>query len=326
MNDKKDGKTKIVLFMGNVREGEYEWFYKNNIKLGIILDKNNAKKVGDLSRFELIEHFDFKNDIGDLFDIIATIEENYTIVCLLNMREFYVKPTAMVAEKYGFQGISIKAAENSLSKNRMRTLFKKNMGDSAIVHHALISNAMDLEAFINKVGLPIVVKPSNLYGSMFVDLVRDKGEAASCYFQTINKINEYHKRAPISVNEIPLQAEEFLQGSVHSIDCLVDKEGHVYTTPIVDVFTARDMGIDDFHHYARVTPSLLSGPDQEAAKKIAMDGVIALDIKSSLAHVEFVLTPSGPKLLEIGARVGGNRAHMLNKAYGIDLVPAYAKM
>ena len=105
-----------------------------------------------------------------------------------------------------------------------------------------------------------------------------------------------------------------MQGSNTSIDCVIDNEGNVYTTPIVDVLTGRDIGIDDYHHFARIVPSNVDIVGRQQLKSLAVAGVRALDMRSCAAHVEFI----GSRLGEIAARPGGNRPRILDLAYGID--------
>ena len=99
----------------------------------------------------------------------------------------------------------------------------------------------------------------------------------------------------------------------------MDHAGRVYTTPPVEVLTGRDVGIDDFHHFARLLPPQLSAEDAEELDRLAIAGVQALDMTTSAAHVEFI----GSRLGEIAARPGGNRPRILEMAHGIEMVHAY---
>ncbi|MDQ7021759.1 MAG: hypothetical protein Q9M91_08195 [Candidatus Dojkabacteria bacterium] len=48
----------------------------------------------------------------------------------------------------------------------------------------------------------------------------------------------------------------------------------------------------------------------------------ALDLKSSPGHIELFLTENGPKIIEIGARIGGYRNLMYLNSSGTDMVQA----
>jgi hypothetical protein len=138
------------------------------------------------------------------------------------------------------------------------------------------------------------------------------------YRAILNEVPQYYEKLGKRSTQLTVVLAEYLTGANTSIDCLIDQAGHVYITPVVDVLTGRDVGLDDFHHFARIVPSRVSEPDQEILRQLAVAGVQALDMTTSAAHVEFI----GLHLGEIAARPGGNRPHILNLAYGLDEIHA----
>ena len=100
-------------------------------------------------------------------------------------------------------------------------------------------------------------------------------------------------------------------------------DGDVFTTPVVDVLTGKDIGHGDFFHFSRAAPSALPPESQCLLVDLAVRGARAVGIENGVAHVELILTPKGPRLVEIGARPGGNRARLLDLAFGLDLIGAY---
>jgi biotin carboxylase len=68
------------------------------------------------------------------------------------------------------------------------------------------------------------------------------------------------------------------------------------------------------------TPSRLPAKTQEAIRDMVRTGVRALGLKNSGIHAEVKVTPDGPRIVEIGARMGGDCIHALvQRVYGIDL-------
>jgi biotin carboxylase len=88
------------------------------------------------------------------------------------------------------------------------------------------------------------------------------------------------------------------------------------------VLTGQDVGIDDYHHFARLVPTRLGEAEQEDLRQRAVTGVQALDMTTCAAHVEFI----GTRLGEIAARPGGNRPRILELAYGMDEIYAYCQI
>ena len=139
------------------------------------------------------------------------------------------------------------------------------------------------------------------------------------YRAMLSEVPAYYERLGKANTKLKVILAEYMQGSNTSIDCLIDSENNVYTTPIVDVLTGKDIGIDDYHHFARIVPSRLSQTEQQERDALAIAGVLALDMSNCAAHVEFI----GPRLGEIAARPGGNRPRILQLAYGMEELNAY---
>jgi biotin carboxylase len=200
----------------------------------------------------------------------------------------------------------------------MRRLFVRHLGSSATGRSKAVSNLEEAEQFAAEVGFPVVLKPIDLYGSLFVRRF-DSLPEFKIGFTEIQK-SVALKSGSTSVK---LQIEEFLTGSNHSVECVVDHRGVVSTTPVIDVLTGRDIGREDFHHFARWAPTLLSDKAAAEMKSLAVEACRSLALTATIAHVEFIMTASGPKLLELAVRPGGNRARLLSRIYGIDILHAY---
>src|SRR5436190_6291110 len=139
------------------------------------------------------------------------------------------------------------------------------------------------------------------------------------YRAIVNEVPAYYERLGKKGTPLSVSLAEYMHGKNISVDCLMDKTGKVYTTPPVEVLTGRDIGLDDYHHFARILPARMTQKDEDEFKKLAMGGVQALDMTNAAAHVEII----GSRLGEIGARPGGNRPRILELAHGIDLLCGY---
>src|SRR5437667_12330619 len=84
----------LVLFLGMVRRGEFESLQNRGLPLGILVDTNSKARLGDVSRFALVEKFDFSRPLPDLISKVRDIHNRFGISCLYNVIEFYVLQTA----------------------------------------------------------------------------------------------------------------------------------------------------------------------------------------------------------------------------------------
>jgi hypothetical protein len=309
----------IVLFMGMVRRGEFESLQTRNLPLGVLVDTNSRHRLGDVSRFVMVESFDFSRPLSELIETVSNIRTRWGISCLFNVGEFYVAQTADTAAALGIPFISSSSARLCLDKSVMRQRFQERIGPGAAARFHVVHSESDLMEFANRLGYPIFLQPSNVAASMW-STRNTNAEMLLCNYRTmLSEVPKYYEKLGKKSTTLTVVIAEYMEGSNTSIDCLADHAGRVYTTPVVDVLTGRDVGIDDFHHFARLVPSRLSSPEQEELKQLAIAGVQSLDMTTCAAHVEFI----GSRLGEIAARPGGNRPRILELAYGIDEIYAY---
>lgn len=259
------------------------------------------------------------SDNKHILEALAKIE--YPIDGVVTTYENYVLTTALIANQLGLPGMPIEAAEACTDKNLMRQRF--SMAPQQISpDFMLIECEQDVIDFSQKHGFPLIIKPTNLAKSLLVTKSDNLNELLANYHKAIKLLGKvYEKYAP---NRTPrLIIEEFLDGSIHSVDAFVGNDGAPQVLDqVVDYQTGYDIGFDDNFHYSRILPSKLSSTDQQRVRDCAAMGITALGMKNSPAHVEIILTKQGPRVVEIGARNGGYRERMHSIANGIDLIGA----
>jgi biotin carboxylase len=260
---------------------------------------------------------DFSSDEAVL-QAATEAHEKYHFSGVIGVYERYILQTARVAEQLKLPGCPVDAATACTDKFQMRQLFAKApvkiSPDFAFVH-----SENDLTAFASKHDFPLIIKPTNLAKSLLVIKAHDKTELLEAYDKIQASKDAIYKRyAPHQTPQFIV--EEFMEGSIHSVDAFIDDQGapHVLQE-VVDYQTGHDIGYDDNFHYSRILPSALSPQDIEAIRETAAIGCQALGMKSTPAHVEIILTTEGPRIVEIGARNGGYRERMHSIANGIDI-------
>jgi biotin carboxylase len=302
-----------------VRRGEFESLQNHGLPLGILVDTNSKARLGDVSRFALVEKFDFSRPLPDLIAKVREIHDRFGIACLYNVIEFYVLQTAEVAAALGLAGISPESARLCLDKNLMRQRFRDRIGPHAAARFCSVDSESDLLRGASDFGYPCFLQPANVSASMWATRNTTSQMLLDNYRAIVNEVPAYYERLGKKGAALSVSLAEYMDGKNISVDCLMDKAGNVYTTPPVEVLTGKDIGLDDYHHFARILPARMTRKDEDEFKKLATAGVQALDMTSAAAHVEII----GSRLGEIGARPGGNRPRILEMAYGIDLLSAY---
>lgn len=159
---------------------------------------------------------------------------------------------------------------------------------------------------VEKVQFPMIVKPANLAGSLFVTICYHEDELEKALQILFRKLKTAY--ANDTRKEVPkIIAEEYMEGDLYSIDSYVNGLGDIYHCPLVRQKTAREIGHDDFYNYLQITPSALKQTTVERAQKVAETAIHALGLRSCTAHVELMKVDDEWKVIEVGPRCGGAR-------------------
>lgn len=304
---------KRILIVGTALSALRKYLEENGYDHTVLKDVLLTKFPDKKFKKRVVCDFSSKESILSVVDSIKK-----PIDGVIATYENYILPASWIAEHLGVPGLPVSAAEACTDKFLMRSLFA-NAPEKISPDFAIVENKQQLIDFANSHNFPLILKPANLAKSLLVTKNHNLEELERNYSQALLDIERiYKKYAPH--RQPKLIIEEFLEGSIHSVDAFVDSEGTPYVLDeIVDYQTGYDIGFDDNFHYSRILPSKLSDADKLALKHCAELGVRALDIKNSPAHIEIIMTASGPRIVEIGARNGGYRDRMHKLANGIDI-------
>lgn len=218
-----------------------------------------------------------------------------------------MRSVAAVSKEMGLIGISEGTALMATNKAEMRAAFERNGVASPISYK--VSSKQEFEETIKKIGEKFIVKPADNSGSRGVYLVESNDEA----------INAYEYSCKFSRNGDVL-VEEFMVGPEVSVELIV-VEGKFHVLQVTDKLTT---GAPHFVEIGHSQPSRLSQSDLCAIKELAIKAAKAVGINNGPAHAEIILTESGPKMVEIGARMGGGciTTHLVPLSTGINMTKA----
>ncbi|HOI60179.1 MAG TPA: ATP-grasp domain-containing protein [Candidatus Pacearchaeota archaeon] len=174
-----------------------------------------------------------------------------------------------------------------------------------------------IQSIKEKVGFPLVVKPSGLASSLLISVCYYEEELEQTLQEAFKKIKKIYKENDRK-KEPEILVEQFMEGEMFSIDGYVTSKGRVYFCPLVKVKTGKQIGFDDFFGYQRILPARVEKNSSEKAEEVAKKGIHALGLRSVSVHIELMRLEDGWKVIEIGPRVGGYRHLMYQLSYGIN--------
>ncbi len=179
------------------------------------------------------------------------------------------------------------------------------------------SSVQSIEKVETKLNFPIIIKPSGLAASRLVTLCYHKEEFETSLNKVFRKINSVYKQTKVTTKPRVL-VEEFMEGSMYSIDGYVNSRGKIYFCPMVYIKTGKSIGFEDFFGYMQICPTQLKQKSIDKAEVVATKAVHALGLRSCTAHIELMRTEDGWKVIEVGARVGGFRHHMYQHSFDFN--------
>lgn len=222
-----------------------------------------------------------------------------------------MRAVAKACEVCGLPGISFDTAIKATDKGEMIKAF-----EAAGVEHPwffIVPKQPELTTVIDKISYPCIMKPTDNAGSRGVVLCHSREELEKEY-----EYSHHESRGGAVI------VEEYLQGPEFSIEVMViDGEPHVLQ--ITDKLTT---GAPHFVEMGHSQPTRQNEENSEKIRDLACRAVKAVGINIGPAHVEMILTKDGPKMVELGARMGGDciTTHLVPLSTGIDMVGSTIKL
>lgn len=216
-----------------------------------------------------------------------------------------MRVVARVSRELGLSAISEESALLATNKAHMRLALQEN--GVPIPQFAVCHSREEYLAAVERMGLPLIVKPSDNSGSRGIVYVKEAGEVMPAYD---------YSRANSMENVVLV--EEFMDGDEVSAEVFA-VAGDIQVVQITDKITT---GAPHFVEMGHTQPSALSQSTQEEIRRVAVAAVKALGITDGPAHVELKATATGVKIVELGARLGGDfiATDLVLMSTGVDMV------
>jgi biotin carboxylase len=264
----------------------------------------------------------------DTFDVHALVAAARDVATRCDVRGVVcwgdrdVEGTAHVARALGLPGHSLEAAAAA----RNKILFRDRLADAApdlSVRYARVDATREAVHEELEQLLPAIVKPAGASASKGILTARTAAELAEALERSARYVQP--EVDPI-FRWYPGQVivEEFIEGSEHSIEGLVD-DGRLVAAVITDKW------IEPTYHreVLQLHPSALPAEQQEAAVDAARRAAEAIGLGTGAFHLELKMRPDGSmRLLELNARTGGAyiTSHLLPLARGFDFIQATLRL
>ena len=214
---------------------------------------------------------------------------------------------AAVADALNLPGIPFEVAERATDKIKMRRCLREN--GVPVPDFRPLWTLEDARRAMQEMRLPMVIKPCDNMGARGVRKILNPDDLIPAFKEA--------KEASISGKLI---LEEYMEGPELSLDALVF-DNRIEVTGIADRHIEREPYFVEVGH---TLPSERPQTEQQKVVEVFKSAIRAMGINIGAAKGDIKITPQGPKVVEIAARLSGGwmSAYTYPLATGVNVIKA----
>ncbi|XP_021365290.1 carnosine synthase 1-like [Mizuhopecten yessoensis] len=316
--DVLDGKTILVLGDDQINRKWIRTTLKNyGIKLILVDHKPSAFSSEDVYKYIQYDFTDHQQDEIHAARIIAKLAaDNFSIDGCCTFTDACGVLAAYLCEKLELiGGVGVTAANIVWNKSLTQTYLQEQTEGvprfprtyTFTGRTASFACENTLRSAMNTIGFPAVCKPNNSAHANGVMLIRKEDEGRHLY----------KKLATLLEDGKSMMLMEYFDGTEHDIEVII-YQGEIIAAIVSNNGPTRP---GCFVETSMSMPSCLPPTKVAELKKAASDCCNDIGLRNGVFNVEMKLTSTGPKLLEINGRMGGNYVRSwMHTCYGFDLL------
>ena len=225
-----------------------------------------------------------------------------------------MRSVAAVAKEMGLIGIDTDSVLKATNKAEMREALK--IEGVPIPKFFKVSNESEYKLVVKEFSAPFMVKPADNSGSRgifkVIDITSQKLiEEAYAYSRQFSRNGD-------------VVVEEYMNGPEVSVET-ISIDGICNVIQITDKLTT---GAPYYVEMGHSQPTRHSKEIVDKIVEVTKAANKAIGIKSGPSHTEIIVTSEGPKIVELGARLGGDNitSHLVPLSTGVDMVECCIKI
>ncbi|TIP51018.1 MAG: ATP-grasp domain-containing protein [Mesorhizobium sp.] len=243
-------------------------------------------------------------------ELIGVATKLSRLAGIYSSSEYFVEAASRVATAIGLPAANPEAI--ATCRNKWKQAAELRRQSITIPETGLATSVSDVEKILAQVTLPVVVKPVSGSGSSGVRLC-DSAAAAIKAFESA-------RGALLDQVDLPspdILIQQYVEGKEYSAE-IIAYNGALHCLGIL----AKHKGpAPCFVEVGHDFPAPLPEPSRQELASFAAGAVSALGLNFGPAHVEFVITDSGPVIIEVNPRLaGGMIPVMLTHALGTSIL------
>ncbi|MEU6468352.1 ATP-grasp domain-containing protein [Streptomyces massasporeus] len=251
------------------------------------------------------------NDQAALEAAVLELHRAEPFEAVLPGSDIYVTATARVAAALDLPGLPVATVDRVRDKSVMRAAVAE--AGLRTPRFAQATTDAELRVAAEQVGFPCVLKPVACSGSIHVSRADDLDQLTAAFQRLVTDPEPDMGK----LHEHRVLVEEYVQGPEFSADGYVLESGEVTVVALSRTLLGPE---PDFVELGHLTPALVDDATLKDVEAYVGDVVRAVGITSGPFHCELRVTADGPVLIEIGARLPGDRiVELLRLVTGVSL-------
>lgn len=237
------------------------------------------------------------NDEQALGDAVLAFHADHPVDALVPGAEFYIPAVTRLVHRLGLPGLPLEAVDLVRNKALMRE--RTAAAGLRVPRHTQAATAEDVERAADAIGFPCVIKPVESSGSIHVRRADTPAELLAAF----EELAEDRRLDLGFALDTRVVVEEYVAGPEYSAD------GYVHDGEVVVLSVTRKLlGPEPyFVELGHIVPSSVPPDTVERVTRYVRGVTEAVRLTSGPFHCELRLPDGEPVLIEIAARLPGDR-------------------
>lgn len=243
--------------------------------------------------------------------------------CLRVAKEEKVDGALTICTEVPLEGLALINQARNLSGIRLDQV--KRATDKALMHEAFKEKSIPSPRSFRCHTIEDALKAvENIEGDIIIKPAVGMGSRGITHLTSRNRLEEGYRRAKSLSSNGAVLVEEFVDGVEISVETL-SWNNHTEVIAITDKITSQSPYWVEMGH---TQPTILSEEIQSEVKAVTIAGIDALGLDWCAGHTEIKLSAEGPKIIEIGARLGGDfiTTELTPRSSGVDIVACVVQL
>jgi biotin carboxylase len=250
----------------------------------------------------------------DVVQSVRDFEKQYNLVpkAVIPITEMVLQSAFAVANEYKIPFLNEECVKASRNKILMKEAFTKH--NISTPKYLPFSTIEELRSNSDKLGYPVIVKPTMAAHSVGIRKIQCSDEIESCFNYCREGLSSIS--SAWFLEEGLFQVEEFIEADEELSVEVINYLGNHQIIAITDKYLTPPPYFAEVGH---MVPSKHS--NNELVRNLALNACQALGISYGISHVEIRIAQDGkPYVIEVASRPGGDGImDLVERSYGVNL-------